>query len=273
MACHLRLAIFAGAGELPAIAVKNARARAIDFIVYHIREAEPNAALSEDTELKRREVSVGSLAEIFAYLKEDKISQIILLGKLEKRQILNSVARDAVAEKIYSGAPDRMDDTLFHQFASLVAQTGITILEQRVLLDGCFLSPGVHTILKPNDSALIEDIEFGYALSRKVGSLDIGQTAIVLEKMVLAIEAIEGTDEAILRAGLLAAGRGGVVCKSAKASQDMRFDLPTVGLRTLERMAEAKMRCLVIEAAHTLVVDAPSFVARADALGLIVIAR
>lgn len=275
----MRLAIFAGAGELPAIAVKNARSRGIDFIVYHIREAELDAALSKDTALKRREVSVGALGETFAYLKEDKISQIILLGKIEKREILHSVSRDAVAEKIYSGASDRMDDTLFHQFASLVTQAGIAILEQRELLEGCFLAPGVVTKLKPENPALLADIDFGFQLSRKVGSLDIGQTAVVFEKMVLAVEAIEGTDLAIERAGAIlknqfkSEARRGVVCKSAKASQDPRFDLPTVGVRTLETMAKAGIGCLVIEAAHTLVVDPALFIAKADALGLIVVAK
>ena len=168
---------------------------------------------------------------------------------------------------------------------------GIGILKQKDLLEGCFLTPGVHTQKQPEGEKLLADIEFGYALSKKVGSLDIGQTAIVYEKMILAVEAIEGTDAAIARAGVILSGggsrkdapraqrepdasmRAGVVCKTGKASQDPRFDLPAVGIRTLETMAASGMQALVIEAAQTLVVNPQAFIRRADELGLIVLAK
>lgn len=267
------LAIFAGAGELPAIAVENARARALSFSVYHITEAELDASLMRDTSLHLRKISLGAIAQTFAYLKEDKITHIVLLGKIEKQRILQDVKRDAAAEQIYQAAPDRRDDTLFLQFAQGVAQAGIQILKQKDLLDGCFLYPGVHSRLKPESPALLADIAFGYELSKKVGSLDIGQTAVVFEKMILAVEAIEGTDAAIARAGAIAQGKGGIVCKTGKASQDPRFDLPAVGIRTLENMAKSGMQVLVIEAAQTLVVNPAAFIARADELGLIVVAK
>jgi DUF1009 family protein len=267
------LAIFAGAGELPAIAAKNARARGWSFSVYHITEAELDASLTRATALHLRQISLGAIAKTFAYLKEDKVTQIVLLGKIEKQRILQDVKRDAAAEQIYQAAPDRRDDTLFLQFAQGVAQAGIQILKQKELLDGCFLEPGVHSKLKPENPSLIADIEFGYELSQKVGSLDIGQTAVVFEKMILAVEAIEGTDAAIARAGLIAQKKGGTVCKTGKASQDPRFDLPAVGIRTLETMSASGMQALVVEAAHTLVVNPAAFIARADELGLIVVAK
>lgn len=268
-----KLAIFAGAGELPRIAVVSAQKQKIPLVLYHIAETELDGKLAADEALRKRQISVGDLAQTFAYLKDDKITHIALLGKLEKQKILHAPMRDAAAEAIYRNARDRRDDTLFHEFAAAIARMGITILPQKALLDGCFLLPGVHTHLKAESPALQADIEFGYALSQKVGSLDIGQTAIVFEKMVLAIEAIEGTDAAIRRAGELAQKKGGVVCKTAKASQDARFDLPTVGVRTLETMAESGMQALVIESAETLVVNPAGFIARADELGLIVVAR
>lgn len=275
-----RLAIFAGAGALPTIAVKNARARGLSFVLYHITEAELEPTLVHDAALVKREISLGGIQKTFAYLKEDKISHIILLGKIEKKKMLHDTKRDIQAEAIYNSVADRRDDTLFHKFAELVAQAGIVILEQRELLEGCFLAPGVHTRLKPESAELIADIEFCYELSHKIGSLDIGQTAIVSQKMILAIEAIEGTDLAIERAGAILHGGDSrqqrllaVVAKTAKASQDMRFDLPTVGIRTLETMARAGIECLVLEAAHTLVVHPTEFIQKADELGLIVVAR
>ncbi len=285
------LAIFAGAGELPLIAAKNARKKNIPFLVYHITEAKLHAELAADTSVAIRKVSLGALAQTFAYLKEDKITQTILLGKVEKQRLLQDVKRDAEAEALYATAIDRRDDTLFLEFARALTAMQIEILPQKSLLEGCFLEPGELTQKKAESASLREDIEFGYALSRKIGSLDIGQTAVVFQKMVLAVEAIEGTDAAIRRAGEIINGRGslkdapraqgepgasvraGVVCKTAKASQDPRFDLPAVGTRTLETMAEGRMQALVIEAAHTLVVNPKEFVARADELGLIVIAR
>lgn len=265
------LAIFAGAGELPLIAAKNAAKADIPFTLYHITEAELNAELAADISLKKREVSLGTLGQTFAYLKEDKITEAILLGKIEKQRLLQDVVRDAEADRIYAAAADRRDDTLFHEFARALASMQIHILPQKSLLDGCFLPAGVLTQKKPESASLLEDIEFGYELSRKIGSLDIGQTAVVFQKMVLAVEAIEGTDAAIRRAGEII--NKGTVCKTAKTSQDPRFDLPAVGTRTLETMHAAGMQALVIEAAHTLVVNPQEFIARADALGLIVIAR
>ncbi|HRP70841.1 MAG TPA: UDP-2,3-diacylglucosamine diphosphatase LpxI [Turneriella sp.] len=267
------LALFAGAGKLPAIAVKNARQKGISPIVYHIAETTLDPTLKNDAMLKVRSVSIGEMVKTFQFLQEDKITHIVLLGKFEKQRLLQDVERDATAERLYAAAPDRRDDTLFHEFARLVAQAGIQIYEQKLFLDGCFLPQGVHTRLKPELPTLLADIEFGYSLSQRVGELDIGQTAIVYEKMILAVEAIEGTDAAISRAGAIVRKRGGVVCKSAKASQDARFDLPAVGIRTLETMAESGMQALVIEAEQTLVIDPKEFIAKADALGLIVVAQ
>ncbi len=268
-----RLAIFAGAGELPRIAVETARSRKISFFVYHIVEAELNPQLAADEQVTRRSISLGNIGQTLQYLQQDKITQVILLGKVEKQRLLQDVKRDSAAEEIYNRATDRRDDTLFLQFAALLATIGIGILKQKELLPGCFLPRGILTKKRPEDKALLDDIAFGYELSRKVGSLDIGQTAVVFEKMVLAVEAIEGTDAAIARAGAIAGNQGGVVCKTGKSSQDPRFDLPAVGLRTLETMQQAGMQCLVIEAAQTLVVNPAEFIARADNLGLIVVAK
>lgn len=268
-----RLAIFAGAGELPYLAALSAAERKLNFVVYHIAEAELFPQLKLDQSFPLREVSLGDIAKTFAFLKGDKITDVVLLGKIEKQRMLQDVKRDAAAEQIYNAAPDRRDDTLFLQFAAALTQMGIRILNQKELLPSCFLSPGVHTKRQPEDKTLNDDIEFGYALSRKIGSLDIGQTAVVFQKMILAVEAIEGTDAAIMRAGEIARKQGGVVCKTAKAAQDMRFDLPAVGIRTLETMRAAGMQALVFEAAHTLVVHPAEFTRKADELGLIVIAK
>lgn len=268
-----RLAIFAGAGELPYLAVETALRANLDFILYAIAEAELDARLTADNRLRKRSVSLGAIGQTLEYLREDKITHVVLLGKVEKQRLLQDVVRDAAAEEIYKSAQDHRDDTLFLKFAALLRALGIKILKQKELLPGCFLPRGIQTRKKPETRTLLEDIEFGYEMSRRVGSLDIGQTAVVFEKMILAVEAIEGTDAAIRRAGEIARHQGGVVCKRAKASQDPRFDLPAVGLRTLDTMAESGMQALVIEAAQTLVVNPAAFVAHADELGLIVIAR
>ncbi|MCX7632078.1 MAG: UDP-2,3-diacylglucosamine diphosphatase LpxI [Turneriella sp.] len=266
-----KLAILAGAGELPLIAARNAHKQGWHFSVYAIAEATPDARLLAEAR-EKRSVSAFRLAETLDYLRADQITHLLLLGKLEKRLFLEQRQRDSVAEALYQKSPDRRDDTLFAQFAQEVEQLGITILPQREFLQDCFLKPGVPTRRQPTP-AIWEDIEFGYAISKKLGSLDIGQTAVVFEKMVLAVEAIEGTDAAIRRAGELAHRRGGVVAKTAKASQDPRFDLPAVGRQTLDTMAEAGMQALVIEAAQTLVVEPADLIARADELDLIVVAR
>jgi len=206
-------------------------------------------------------------------LRNDTISDIVLLGKVEKQRLLQDVKRDDEAEKLYANASDRRDDSLFLEFASAIQKMGINIREQKEFLSSCFLSTGVHTQKKPIEKALLDDVDFAYEMSRRIGSIDIGQSAMVREKMVLAVEAIEGTDAAIRRAGEICQKKPFVVAKSAKAGQDMRFDLPAVGIRTLETMSAAGASTLVIEAASTLVVHPAEFIARADELGLIVIAR
>lgn len=268
-----RLAIIAGAGELPYLAACTARDRKISFLIYHITEAELFPQLRLDQEFPLKEISLGDVGKTLQYLRDDKITDLVLLGKVEKQRLIQDVKRDVTAEAIFNKAPDRRDDALFLEFAKIIEKMGIEILQQKELLPACFLSPGVHSKKKPAGAEIIADIDFGYSLSQKIGSLDIGQTAIVFQKMILAVEAIEGTDAAIQRAGAISNSQGGIVCKTAKGSQDLRFDLPTVGLKTLETMAAAGMQALVIEAAHTLVVNPAEFVARADDLGLIIVAR
>jgi UDP-2,3-diacylglucosamine hydrolase len=267
-----RLAIFSGAGELPYLAAETARSQNRDHVIYHIVEATLDDRLATDKIRTIRTISLGEIAKTFSLLKEDKISQMVLLGKIEKQRMLQDVKRDATAEEIYAAAPDRRDDSLFLQFAAGIHKMGIEILPQKELLPDCFLKPGTYAAKTITSEALSADIEFGLDISRKIGSLDIGQTAIIFEKMILAVEAIEGTDAAIRRAGAIARGRGGVVCKTGKASQDPRFDLPAVGLQTLETMAEVGMQALAIDAAQTLVVNPEEFLSRADELGITVIA-
>ncbi|HWR30315.1 MAG TPA: UDP-2,3-diacylglucosamine diphosphatase LpxI, partial [Negativicutes bacterium] len=162
------------------------------------------------------------------------------------------------------------DDTLTLALVEELAAEGIAVLDQTELLQPLMPSPGVMTKRQPTEQELA-DMRFGLDMAKKIGGLDIGQTVVVKNRAIMAVEAIEGTDACIRRGGQL--GRGGVtVAKSAKPRQDMRFDVPGIGPDTIDSMAEAGAVALVIEAGRTLVVDREAVVERANQHGMTIVA-
>jgi DUF1009 family protein len=166
---------------------------------------------------------------------------------------------------------DKRDDSILLSVIDEFARDGMTF---ESALDYCpelLVKEGVHTKLAPSPSEL-KDIEFGWALAKEMGRLDVGQSVAVKERAVLAVEAIEGTDRCIERAGALCRAGGWILVKVAKPRQDMRFDVPTVGLSTIENLKQARARVLAIEANKTIVIDQPQVVELANRYGITIIA-
>lgn len=257
-----RIGLLAGAGKLP---VECARAaKLLGYEVYAV------ALLPEtDAELKEctadcQFISIAHLDDVLNYLKEHQVSKVTMIGKVTKELLFSGkVQPDARMMKLIMELPDRKDDTIMMMFVRELAKAGIQAFDQTTLIRRLMPHRGVITKREPTAEER-KDMEFGFRMAKEIGRLDVGQTAVVKNMAVMALEAIEGTDACIHRGGELARG-GAVVAKVAKPQQDDRFDVPTVGLATIQSMVDVGATALAIEADKTLLVEREEMLALAEA--------
>ena len=264
-----KIGLIAGVGRLPEEFARAARGMGVHVIgVGVLPEVDPE--LSQVTHTYEN-INIAKLDRIFKVFKREKVTEITLLGKITKELVYaHREMPDLRVLKIFSRIKNFSDDTLTLALVEELAAEGITVLDQTELLRPLMPEPGVLTKRKPTDAELA-DMRFGLDMAKKIGGLDIGQTVVVKNRAIMAVEAIEGTDACIRRGGQL--GRGGVtVAKSAKPKQDMRFDVPGVGPDTVDSMIEAGAVALVIEAEKTLVVDRETMVNKANQHGITIVA-
>ena len=265
-----KIGLLAGAGRLPvecAIAAKT-----LGYEVYAV------ALLADtDSELKEHatdyaEINVAKVGSIFKFLKKNGVTEVTMLGKVTKELLFSGkhALPDLTTIKILASMRNHKDDTMMLSVVRAIEEEGFTVADQTALLKPLMPKAGVITHLKPTEAQL-KDMEFGLKMAKAIGGLDVGQTVVVKDLAVMALEAIEGTDACIERGGKLARG-GAVVAKTAKPNQDMRFDVPAVGLKTLEVMASVQAKALVIEAEQTLLVDKEKVVAFAEKNGITIVA-
>jgi len=203
-------------------------------------------------------IIAGELDKLIEVFKKSGVKQITMLGKVTKELLFagkdsQPIKIDARMQKLLAGLKDNSDDTIMLAIVKEFALEGIGVLDQTEFIKRLLPQPGVLTKRHPTDEE-IKDIEFGFKVAREIGRLDIGQTVVVKNRAIIAVEAIEGTDECIRRGGALALA-GTTVAKTAKPQQDFRFDMPGIGPDTLTVMIEAKASCLAIEAGRTLLID------------------
>ena len=264
-----KIGLIAGVGRLPVEFARAARGMGVHVIgVGVLPEVDPELAQVTHT---YENINIAKLDRIFKVFKREKVTEITLLGKITKELVYaHRELPDLRVLKIFSRIKNFSDDTLTLALVEELAAEGITVLDQTELLRPLMPAAGVLTNRKPTEAEMA-DMRFGLNMAKKIGGLDIGQTVVVKNRAIMAVEAIEGTDACIRRGGQL--GRGGVtVAKSAKPKQDMRFDVPGVGPDTLDSMIEAGAVALVIEAGKTLVVDRETMVAKADQHGITIVA-
>lgn len=268
-----KIGLLAGVGRLPVECAKAAKAMGIE--VYAI------GLLPEvDEELKAvatdyADISIGQLQAIIDCLKGNEITEVTMLGKVTKELLFGPngmplVMPDMRMLGLVMTLPNREDDTIMLSFVAELAKEGMKALDQTELIRPLMPLAGTITKLEPTEEQL-KDMEFGLKMARMIGGIDVGQTAVVKNLAVMALEAIEGTDACIKRGGQLAKG-GAVVAKAAKPKQDNRFDVPAVGTKTLESMIEVGAKALVIEAGKTLLVEKEKVVELAEANGITIVA-
>lgn len=263
-----KIGLLAGIGRLPVEFARAACGMGVHVIAVGMLP-EVDAELAKIVPVYEQ-IHIAKLDRIFKVLKREKVTEVTLLGKINKELVYaHRELPDFRVLKIFARLKNFSDDTVTLALVEELANEGITVVDQTELLKPLMPEPGLLSRRKPTEAELA-DMRFGLAMAKRIGGLDIGQTVVVKNRAVMAVEAIEGTDLCIRRGGQL--GRGGVtVAKSAKPRQDMRFDVPGVGPDTIDSMLDAGATALVIEAGKTLVVDRELMVEKADRNGICIV--
>ena len=215
-------------------------------------------------------VEVGELDKLINILKKNGVSQAMMAGKVSHSLVYERVKIDRRLQALLKDLKDRKTDSLLKGIADTLNREGIQVVDSTTFLSRYLVPSGILTKRAPTSEEL-EDIRFGREIALEVARLDIGQTVIVKGKAVIAVEGMEGTDELIRRGGNIG-GKGVVVVKVSKPQQDMRFDVPVVGLNTIETMAEVSASALAVDAGKTLFFDKEELLSRANQENIAVIA-
>src|SRR5512136_107048 len=261
------LGLIAGNGRFPFLAAAGARRAGRRVVAVAIREEASPELESEVDELHW--IGLGQLGRGIEILHEAGAREVVMAGQVKHRQIFSGVVPDLKMLGLLARLAFQNTDSLIGAVADALARDGITLLPSVAFLGDQLASVGPMTRRRP-DRDERRDVAYGETVARALAAMDLGQTAVVKQRAAVALEAMEGTDETIRRAGRIA-GPGTTVVKVSKPRQDMRFDVPVVGAGTLAAMREAGSRVLALDAGKTLMIDRGEFLAQADADGVAVL--
>jgi DUF1009 family protein len=264
---NARWALIAGHGPFPLRILEAARKRGIEMVVVAIRsETDPEI---ERFASKIYWLRLGQFGRMIELLKEDGVTRIVMAGYVKHNRIfdLPSFRPDWRMARLFLSLPKRNTNALLDAVARELATEGIELVDSTLFVEPLLARAGVLTRRVP-DAGEAAEIAYGREIARQIAGLDLGQTVVVGERACVAVEAMEGTDETIERAGRIAGGRRLVVVKVSKPNQDMRFDVPVVGLSTIEVMKRAGATALAIDAGRTLMMDGDAMIAAADDAGI-----
>jgi len=260
-----KIGLIAGNGVFPLIFADTARERGLSVVaVAHTGETEPSLAEKVDEILWIR---VGQIGKLISYFKKSGVSNAVMAGGIRKTRIFE-VRPDLRAISLLASLKEKKDDALLRAVAGELERENITIKDSTAYLTPLLADEGELT--RPLKKSEKEDVRWGWKLAKKVGLLDIGQCVVVRNGVILAVEAIEGTDATILRGGKLGK-ENAVVIKVCKPQQDLRFDIPTVGPKTIRSMIEVKASVLALEAGKTLILEKDRFIRDAKSAGIAVV--
>jgi DUF1009 family protein len=260
------LGLIAGNGRFPFLAAAGARRAGRRVVALALREETAPELEREVDEMHW--ISLGQLGRGIELLQRAGAREAVMAGQVQHRQLFSDVVPDLKLVGVLARLAFRNTDSLIGAVADALEREGIRLLPSVAFLEDQLALAGPMTRRKP-DADERRDIAYGETIARALAGLDLGQTAVVKHRAAVALEAMEGTDETIRRAGRIA-GPGTTVVKVSKPRQDMRFDVPVVGQGTLDAMREAGARALAVDAARTLLIERPAFLARADAEGVAV---
>lgn len=265
------LGILSGVGHLPVEVARSARAAGFRVVaVGLVPGVDPELRPAVDAYY---EVNIGRIGKIFAALHDEGVTDVTMIGKVTKEVLykVGAVIPDWRAVRLLASLPNRKDDTIMRAVVAALEDEGFRVMNQTELIRPLLPEVGVLTRREPT-AAELADMEFGFRMAKAIGGLDIGQTVVVKNLAVMAVEAIEGTDQCILRGGALGKGKV-IVAKTAKPDQDQRFDIPGFGVTTLERMVEAGATGIVLEAGGALIAEREKTIAFADAHDITIVVK
>ncbi len=257
--------LIAGNGRFPFLVLEAARSRGIEMAVIALREE----ASPELEKMAKRLywVSLGELSKAIDLMQQEGVTRAVMAGQVKHNKIFSSIRPDWKLAKLLFALPRKNTDSLIGAVAKVLEDEGIQLVNSTMFLKPLLPDQGVLTRRAPSAKERA-DIEYGLHLAREIAAMDIGQTVVVADQACVAVEAMEGTDETIERAGRFAQGKNLVVVKVSKPRQDMRFDVPVVGLPTVESMKRAGATALAIDATRTLLFDREKLIELADAAGI-----
>lgn len=260
--------LVAGNGKFPFLVLEAARSQGIAMAVAAV-EGETNP---EIVQLASRVewMNIGQLGKLIKYFKREGVTHALMAGQVKHTQIFSGKIPDWRMAKVLARLARKNTDSLIGGVVRELASEGITFVDSTVFLKPLLPEPGVLTKRAPAADEQ-SDIQYGLEVAHLVAGLDLGQSIAVADRAVVAVEAMEGTDEMIRRAGSLLKGRGFSVVKVAKPKQDMRFDVPVVGVPTIEAMARAGAAALSITAEKTLMFGRAEMISEADRLGIAIV--
>jgi DUF1009 family protein len=262
-----QIGLIAGNGRFPFIFSENAKRLGYTIIAVALI-GETDTALESYVD-RIHWIRVGQLNRLIQAFKKDDVCQAVMLGGIKKTHLFSGIRPDLRGLALLTRLKSRKDDEILRSIASELEKDGIEICDSTFGLEDILVEEGTLTTRSPNKREQ-EDIQYGWEIAKAIGQLDIGQCVVIRDKVVVAVEAVEGTDEAILRGGVLAK-EGAVIVKRSKPQQDLRFDLPTIGPRTIEMMESNKSSVLALEAGKTILLDRQEFLARANQANIAVV--
>ncbi|HYL63845.1 MAG TPA: UDP-2,3-diacylglucosamine diphosphatase LpxI [Candidatus Methylomirabilis sp.] len=257
--------LIAGNGRFPFLVLEGARSQGIEMAVIAIKE-EASAELEKSAK-RLHWVSLGELSKAIELLHQEGVTQAVMAGQVKHTKIFSAIRPDWKLAKLLFSLPRKNTDALIGGVASVLQDEGIQLVDSTLFLKPLLPEPGVLTRRAP-DERETADIVYGRSVARQIAGMDIGQTVVISDQACVAVEAMEGTDETIARAARLAGGKPLVVVKVSKPGQDMRFDVPVVGLPTIQQMKSSRATALAVDAGRTLLFDRQKLIELADAAGI-----
>jgi len=259
--------LIAGNGRFPFLVLEGARSQGIEMAVLALKEeASPEL---EQAAKRVHWVSLGELSKAIELLQSEGVKKAVMAGQVKHNKIFSAIRPDWKLAKLLFSLPRKNTDSLIGAVAKVFEEEGIQLVDSTIFLKPLLPEAGVLTRRAPNEHETA-DMEYGLGVARQIAAMDVGQTVVIADRACVAVEAMEGTDEAIARAARFANGKPLVVVKVSKPGQDMRFDVPVVGLPTVESMKKAGATALAIDAARTLLFDRPRLIESADTAGIVI---
>ncbi len=278
-----KLGLIAGNGSFPLLLLDAARAQGAEVVVAAIKE-ETSPLIESRGAASVHWMSLGELSKLIETFKREGVSTAIMAGQVKHKQIFSAIRPDWKLAKVLLSLGTRNTDSLIGAVAKVLEEEGIHLISSTSYLEPLLAQPGVLSRRRPTEAEQ-KDMEYGRGVARHLAQYDIGQTVVIAEAACVAVEAMEGTDATILRAGEImrsaaqdndgdsVLSRKLTVVKVAKPNQDMRFDVPVIGLKTIETMARAGATCLAIDAGKCLFLDGDKIISAADEAGIAIVAE